>query len=141
MLPTMAESGEMVLNDRLTYTLFPSSLRRGDLLVFTSPLDPTRTVCKRIVGLPGDVVCVDPTGVFAPSTEHVIVPQGHVWVVGDNMAYSRDSRMYGPVPMGLIKGRLIARVSWNRQYTLYITEFSFVHRCYLGRIELGSGIP
>ena len=110
MLPTMAESGEIVVDDRISHVLFPSSLTRGDLLVYISPLDPTRTVCKRLIGLPGDIVCVDPTGVFAPSTEHIVVPKGHVWVVGDNVAYSSDSRMYGPVPMGLIRGRIIARV-------------------------------
>lgn len=38
------------------------------------------------------------------------VPQGHVWVVGDNMPYSRDSRLFGPVPKALIKGKVIAKV-------------------------------
>jgi hypothetical protein len=31
--------------------------------------------------------------------------------MGDNAAYSRDSRDYGPVSMGLIQGRLYARVN------------------------------
>jgi inner membrane protease subunit 1 len=35
-------------------------IRRGALIVYTSPIDPTRTVCKRLVGLPGDIICVDP---------------------------------------------------------------------------------
>jgi len=33
------------------------------------------------------------------------VPEGHVWVEGDNLGWSRDSRFFGPVPMALIKGR------------------------------------
>lgn len=33
------------------------------------------------------------------------VPEGHVWLEGDNLSWSRDSRFYGPVPMALIKGR------------------------------------
>lgn len=107
MIPTMYPEGEWILESRLGS---PSSLRRGDLAIYTSPLDPSRTVCKRVLGLPGDVVCVDPTGDMAPSTEHVVVPQGHLWMSGDNAKLSRDSREYGPVSMALVKGRQVARV-------------------------------
>src|ERR1700722_3690546 len=110
MLPTLAESGELVIENLLAFRLFPN-LQRGDLIILKSPLQPSRIICKRILGLPGDVVCVDPTGVYAPSTEHVIVPKGHIWIVGDNAAHSRDSRQYGPVSMSLIRGKLFARVS------------------------------
>ncbi|KIW21164.1 signal peptidase I [Exophiala spinifera] len=37
----------------------------------------------------------------------VQVPEGHVWVAGDNLAYSRDSRFYGPLPMALIQGKCL----------------------------------
>ena len=110
MLPTMAAEGELVLCNKLMSRLFPERLSRGDIVTFTSPLDPQRVVCKRILGLPGDTICVDPTGEEAPSTEHVIVPAGHFWAGGDNAAWSRDSREYGPVPMALVKGRLVAKV-------------------------------
>jgi inner membrane protease subunit 1 len=110
MLPTLATEGEIVIEDRLTFRLFPDRLSRGDLITLKSPLEPGRIICKRVIGLPGDVVCVDPTGKKAPSTEHVIIPKGHVWISGDNAAWSRDSRNYGPVSMSLIQGRLLARV-------------------------------
>lgn len=112
MLPTLAHEGEIVIEDRLTYRFFPQRISRGDLITLRSPLEPGRIVCKRIIGLPGDIVCVDPTGEKAPSTEHVIVPKGHVWISGDNAVVSRDSRDYGPVSMSLIYGRLIAKVSF-----------------------------
>lgn len=111
MEPTLANSGEWVIEDRLSYTLFGRHPARGDLVTLRSPLDPYRIVCKRVLGLAGDVICVDPTGRLAPSTEHVIVPRGHVWISGDNAAMSRDSRTYGPVSVGLITGKLAARVS------------------------------
>ncbi|RUS18388.1 peptidase S24/S26A/S26B/S26C [Endogone sp. FLAS-F59071] len=38
------------------------------------------------------------------------VPPGHVWLGGDNMSNSTDSRLYGPVPLALVKGRVFARV-------------------------------
>jgi hypothetical protein len=37
----------------------------------------------------------------------VQVPEGHVWVAGDSLAYSRDSRFYGPVPMALVTGKAL----------------------------------
>jgi inner membrane protease subunit 1 len=36
------------------------------------------------------------------------VPQGHCWVCGDNLPASRDSRIYGPLPMALIRGKVVA---------------------------------
>jgi mitochondrial inner membrane protease subunit 1 len=113
MLPTMAEEGEIAVESILAYRLWPNSLARGDLITLTSPLDPSRVICKRVAGLPGDIVCVDPTGLKAPSTEHVVVPKGHVWLIGDNAAVARDSRDYGPVSMALIRGKLVARVRSN----------------------------
>lgn len=40
--------------------------------------------------------------------EMIEVPPGHVWVAGDNMAWSRDSRFYGPMPMGMVLGKIVA---------------------------------
>ena len=38
------------------------------------------------------------------------MPDGHCWLLGDNLPDSRDSRVYGPVPLALIKGKVIARL-------------------------------
>lgn len=38
------------------------------------------------------------------------IPKGHVWLLGDNPNYSKDSRDYGPVPYGLIRGRACFKV-------------------------------
>lgn len=111
MFPTLGARGEVVVEDRLTLRLFPDRIARGDLVVLKSPIMPERIVCKRVLGLPGDVICVDPTGETAPSTEHIIVPKGHIWISGDNAPFSRDSRMYGPVSMSLLQGKLLMRVS------------------------------
>jgi len=81
--------------------------------------------CKRVIGMPGDYVLRDPhlsssvggapvSGIQEEVTDAVReepvmvqVPEGHVWVAGDNLSYSRDSRFYGPVPMALIQGRTL----------------------------------
>ncbi|KAI0080236.1 LexA/Signal peptidase [Panus rudis PR-1116 ss-1] len=123
MVPTMSVTGEWVIENRM---VSPESLSRGDLVTFISPQDPARLACKRVIGLPGDVICVDPTGQYAPSTEHVLVPRGHVWVMGDNAAQSRDSRTYGPLPMGLIRGRLVARIWPLRSIGIFSKNFQYI---------------
>ena len=39
------------------------------------------------------------------------IPKGHVWLQGDNLANSIDSRDYGAVPEATLKGRVLARVA------------------------------
>ncbi|KAJ7071312.1 signal peptidase I family protein [Mycena amicta] len=119
MLPTLAINGEAALENRWSIRWNPASIKRGDLITVRSPSDPRRILCKRVIGLPGDIICVDPTGQKAPSTEHVVIPPGHVWIVGDNAANSRDSRTFGPVPMGLIEGKLIARIWPPSRFTIF----------------------
>lgn len=41
----------------------------------------------------------------------VQVPEGHCWVTGDNLYASRDSRMLGPIPLALVRGKVIAKLS------------------------------
>ncbi|PIO40201.1 hypothetical protein AB205_0054960, partial [Aquarana catesbeiana] len=38
------------------------------------------------------------------------VPKGHVWLEGDNLKNSTDSRSYGSVPYALIRGRICFRI-------------------------------
>ncbi|HET7755486.1 MAG TPA: signal peptidase I [Anaeromyxobacteraceae bacterium] len=42
------------------------------------------------------------------------VPAGHVWLAGDHRDHSADSRVFGPVPVGRVKGRAwMALASWG----------------------------
>lgn len=67
-----------------------------------SPLDPNYKLIKRIIAIEGDVVTTLPP---YPDRE-VVVPQGHVWIEGDDHYNSDDSNIYGPVPRALIESRL-----------------------------------
>lgn len=65
--------------------------------------------CKRITGIAGDTILhIDYNSNKLVS--HVIDPY-RVWLSGDNPLNSTDSREYGPVPLGMLKGRLMFKFS------------------------------
>jgi inner membrane protease subunit 1 len=76
--------------------------------------------------MPGDLICVDPTGQYADPNEYIIIPKGHVWVCGDNLTVSRDSRMHGPVPMGLVKGRIVAKIWPPSKWTIFRSGITYL---------------
>ncbi|PSN66231.1 LexA/Signal peptidase [Corynespora cassiicola Philippines] len=98
------------------------NVRVGDVIMFTNPLKPQERSIKRVVGMPGDFVAVVTPGkeekdLLAEGEddrsgrvreEMIRVPEGHCWVAGDNLSWSRDSRTFGPVPLGLVKGKVVA---------------------------------
>jgi len=87
---------------------FESGIAVGDVIVLEA-LDREGTVCKRVIGLPGDIVLL--MSMYEGNRSHmVVVPDGHVWIEGDNSLLSRDSRMYGPVPAALIRGKVLMRI-------------------------------
>jgi signal peptidase I len=82
------------------------SPRRGDVIVFRAPQDPSRDFVKRIIGVPGDsvevkggVVLVNGIALDEPYVTHPggsesrvkVVPPGEYFVMGDNRANSSDS--------------------------------------------------
>ncbi|KAH8705400.1 putative mitochondrial inner membrane protease subunit 1 [Talaromyces proteolyticus] len=110
MYPTLNVRGDWLLTSR-RYE-HGKDIRVGDVVRYHHPSFLGVNGAKRVLGLPGDFVCKDPafsTDVGAEN-EMIQVPEGHVFVVGDNLPWSRDSRNYGPLPMGLINGKIVARV-------------------------------
>ncbi|KFZ15822.1 hypothetical protein V501_02531 [Pseudogymnoascus sp. VKM F-4519 (FW-2642)] len=80
----------------------------GDMVTFRSVREPGEKVIKRVIGLEGDYVLMNTPG--SASDMMIQVPKGHCWVTGDNLDASLDSRTWGPMPMGLIRGKVIAKV-------------------------------
>ncbi|BCS35612.1 signal peptidase I [Luteitalea sp. TBR-22] len=114
--------------------------RRGDVVVFKSPEDPERDFIKRVIGLPGETlelrhkkVYVNGTALDEPYVHYLLpprpdgemtafdkretygpvtVPEGHLFVMGDNRDNSQDSRYWGFLPQAYVKGRAVA-VYWS----------------------------
>jgi signal peptidase I len=123
MEPTFA-AGDTVLVSQQRPEL--DDLDRGDLVTFVSPEDDRRAV-KRVVGLPGDslvikdsVLYVNDRAVDEPYVDHALidayysrtftVPEGRVFLLGDNRGNSVDSRDYGAVPVDDLLGRVVVRL-------------------------------
>ncbi|XP_024978339.1 mitochondrial inner membrane protease subunit 2-like isoform X1 [Cynara cardunculus var. scolymus] len=80
----------------------------GDVVVFCSPSSYKEKHIKRITAMPGDWISVP------YSYDAVKIPEGHCWVEGDNPTNSLDSRSFGPIPLGLIRGR-VTHILWPPQ--------------------------
>mmetsp|Transcript_3040 Transcript_3040/g.6897 ORF Transcript_3040/g.6897 Transcript_3040/m.6897 type:complete len:352 (-) Transcript_3040:211-1266(-) len=113
MLPTISTGGDVLLTvpTSLCHFLGLEAPRLGDVIISISPSDRTQTVCKRIIGTPGDtLLAAPPPGWPASYAREVTVPRGHVWLQGDNTEDSTDSRSYGPVPLALIQAIVVFRL-------------------------------
>ncbi|XP_019407056.1 PREDICTED: mitochondrial inner membrane protease subunit 1 isoform X1 [Crocodylus porosus] len=105
MQPTI-QNYDIVVLDNLSRHFY--SIQKGDIVIAKSPSDPKSNICKRVIGLEGDKVCTSSPSNFLKN--HSYVPKGHVWVEGDNLRNSTDSRRYGPIPYGLIRGRICFKI-------------------------------
>ena len=120
-------------------TIIPiSKPQRDDVIVFIYPHDTSKDYIKRVIGLPGDRIEIfdrkiningtlydDKHGVYSEvrnggslnmakkRNRPTIVPENHLFVMGDNRDHSSDSRVWGFVPLKSVKGKaFIIYWSW-----------------------------
>lgn len=124
-------------------TIIPvSEPKKGDIIVFKFPKDPSKDFIKRVVGVGGDTVEIRDKKVYVNgehqdgdfivhSDNHIIppspihprdnlgpvkVPEGRLFVMGDNRDESNDSRFWGFVNVSAVRGKaLIIYWSWNKE--------------------------
>jgi len=143
MLPTI-QIGDHIFASMYTYgspipftdiKLFKKPVKRGDIVIFPYPQDPSIDYIKRAVGLPGETLEIRNDQVFingepldepyayfepnerksrqaqgltaAPSSRYgpVKIPQGKLFAMGDNRYNSADSRFWGFVDIDTITGK------------------------------------
>ena len=143
MLPTI-QIGDHIFASMYTYgspipftdiKLFKKPVKRGDIVIFPYPQDPSIDYIKRAVGLPGETLEIRKDQVFingelldepyayfepnerksrklqgfstAPSSRYgpVKIPQGKLFTMGDNRYNSADSRFWGFVDMDTVTGK------------------------------------
>lgn len=119
MEPTL-HNGELVIVNKLAYKLGEPEL--GDIIVFHFPRDPSQEYIKRVIGVPGDQVLIEAGKVYVNSKEIVEpyiaappayatakwdVPEGHLFVLGDNRNNSSDSHSWGTVPIEYVVGKAL----------------------------------
>lgn len=74
-----------------------------------------RHYVQDIGGLQHDVITREGLGGKFANTSEIVVPEGHVFVMGDNRDNSEDSRSWGFVRYDQIKGKArFVWMSWNR---------------------------
>lgn len=132
-------------NDRLIVTRLAYTPKKGDIIIFRPDCDPDRPYVKRIIAMPGDTIDINQeTGDVSVNGEIIdepyikerirnfgsvsfpaVVPENHVFVMGDNRNHSKDSRYQevGMVSYESIIGKASFRFwpfsDWG---TLYETE-------------------
>ena len=130
MAPTL-EVGDRVLVNKLSYKTH--DVNHGDLVVFERPPeasngedDEIKDLIKRVIAVGGDTIeardglvyvngerIEEPYLVDGTPTDNLAlreIPEGSVFVMGDNRTNSEDSRVFGPINEDTIVGRAFITV-------------------------------
>ena len=113
------QNGEFVIVSKLNYRF--GEPERGDVVVFDFPRNITQEYIKRVIGLPGETVQIEdgvvsidgqplqePYQFEPPSYQGTWeVPEGTLFVLGDNRNNSSDSHTWGMVPLENVIGEAL----------------------------------
>jgi len=135
MMPTIKPGDNIVVNKACYHF---DEFKRGDLIVFESPRDPSQDFIKRLIGIGGDKIQLKNKKLYLNGEvqdEHyavyneanisdseqvnfgpITVPEGALFVMGDNRDNSFDSRYFGSVASDKVKGKAVSIFwSWDKE--------------------------
>ena len=111
--------GDRMLTEKISYRFHPP--RRGDVVVVDRPGNQ-KTLVKRVIAVAGETIevrgghaWVNGQPLDEPWVERFggpgygpeVVPEEHIFILGDNRAVSHDSRAIGPVPVDSVRGHVV----------------------------------
>lgn len=122
MWPSFHDGGRVILNGAYRF----QSAHYGDVVVFNPPFESDKPYIKRVIGMAGDTIDIHDGAVYrngvrldepyihgAETTCYhephcaLTVPDGMLYVLGDNRPNSSDSRVFGPVPRHNVLGEVL----------------------------------
>ena len=98
MLPCLSQ-GDLVLTTSLT-----RAFHRGDIIVFTHRNNQNNFSVKRIIAMPGDKFQ------YYNESQKITLDSDQIFVLGDNIVDSLDSKQFGPIKINQIYTKVIFRV-------------------------------
>jgi signal peptidase I len=121
MRPTLLHEEKLVVNKFIYYLRAPE---KGEVVIFRYPRDTSRDFIKRVIATAGDTIEIKDGRVYVNDqlliedyilektyTEYPksTIPEGTIFVMGDNRNNSEDSRFsdVGFVPLNLVKGKAV----------------------------------
>lgn len=127
MYPTLTNNEYLIVN-KLSYINHPP--KRGDIVVFKTNLIDNKTnkkkdLVKRVIALPGEHIIIKNNEVFIDGKKlnesyldeintdgniDMIVPQNHIFAMGDNRPKSIDSREIGSIDIDDVIGKVSIRL-------------------------------
>jgi len=128
MEPTL-HTNDRIYVSRISYKF--DSVKRGDIVVVQSPMNPDIWFVKRAIALPKDSILFKEGRVYVNSQlleesyssvqtnvwdngiiqENIpyIIPEGSLFIMGDNRPHSSDSRQFGTIPLSTVVGKAVYR--------------------------------
>ena len=122
-------TGDYIFAEKVSYQF--GEPQQGDIAVFADPQIPSRTLVKRVIATEGQTINLIDGKVYIDGVELTeaytsgqptyplstagnvsisypyTIPEGYVWMMGDNRTNSLDSRYFGPIDEDTLFGKAI----------------------------------
>jgi signal peptidase I len=131
-IPSDAMKPTLLVGDYINVDMNYMKPQREDIIVFVYPVDEKKDFIKRVIGLPRETIEIRDANIYINGTLYndkfgyyldqwgnrinpsvkerygpKVIPENHLFVMGDNRNHSYDSRFWGFVPLELVKGKAL----------------------------------